>query len=386
MAARGRSWRVVATALVLASAALLIAAPATESRAAGDPAQPDEFFVAPNGRNGWSGSEDRPWRTLTHAFSQLRRGDTLYMRGGTFIEKVTKARYCPDHVDGCPATSEKRIKVKAYPGEHPILKGVLQIRRADYWMFSGLDVRWDDRRNKESDHQTVKIMDGIGWRLHDSVVSGSRSYANVFVGDGRFPGPGKWRITDSCIHHNKGARTHRERTDHNLYLATGRRNTGGVVENTILFSAPNGQNVKIGIGAEASKGANNIKLRYNTMHDATQNVLVAFASSNVMMSRNLLGKTGSRASGGRSKSWYPNFRGYDLTGRRVVARENSGYLSPHMVRNSFGSNYHGARGIKNGPNNRMRPNPRYNNTRSCRTGFWPANRRLPFGAWYGRSH
>lgn len=47
-------------------------------------AQASTYFVAPNGNNASPGTITAPWLTLRHAVAQLRAGDTLYLRGGTY--------------------------------------------------------------------------------------------------------------------------------------------------------------------------------------------------------------------------------------------------------------------------------------------------------------
>jgi hypothetical protein len=76
------------------------------------------YFVDPvKGADAQNGSEQKPWKTVTHAVKQLKPGDTLYLRGGTYYESVTVA------VSG---TADRPITIRSYPGELAILDGGLR--------------------------------------------------------------------------------------------------------------------------------------------------------------------------------------------------------------------------------------------------------------------
>src|SRR5262245_47284757 len=49
---------------------------------------PKRFVDAKRGNDAAAGTEQAPWRTLQHAARQLRPGDTLYLREGTYFEHV----------------------------------------------------------------------------------------------------------------------------------------------------------------------------------------------------------------------------------------------------------------------------------------------------------
>ncbi|MCO6458355.1 MAG: hypothetical protein J5I93_23860 [Pirellulaceae bacterium] len=76
------------------------------------------YYVDPSrGDDAGNGSLARPWRSLQHAVRQLNAGDTLYMRGGVYYEKVALTR---------SGTAEAPIVIAAYPGELPVLDGGLR--------------------------------------------------------------------------------------------------------------------------------------------------------------------------------------------------------------------------------------------------------------------
>ena len=53
---------------------------------------PTYFVDAVKGDDKNDGSEARPWRTVQHGANRLRPGDTLYLRGGAYYEKVRLTR------------------------------------------------------------------------------------------------------------------------------------------------------------------------------------------------------------------------------------------------------------------------------------------------------
>lgn len=73
------------------------------------------YYVSPSGSDSGTGSLTEPWRTLRHAISQLRPGDTLYLRGGTYYE-----REIPVKVAG---TVDQPITIRAYENEAPVVDG-----------------------------------------------------------------------------------------------------------------------------------------------------------------------------------------------------------------------------------------------------------------------
>lgn len=72
------------------------------------------YYVATTGDNSNPGTEDKPFRTITHAVNTMVAGDTTYVRGGTYNETVLVQFKVP-------GTSSAQIKLLSYPGESPIL-------------------------------------------------------------------------------------------------------------------------------------------------------------------------------------------------------------------------------------------------------------------------
>jgi len=86
------------------------------------------FYVAPNGSDANNGTKERPFATVQRAQESVAPGDTVYLRGGTYLipanqiavfETYGSSEYaCVNHLSKS-GTSEKRIYYFAYPGEKP---------------------------------------------------------------------------------------------------------------------------------------------------------------------------------------------------------------------------------------------------------------------------
>lgn len=63
------------------------------------------------------GSEKKPFKTLRRGLRKLKPGDTLYLRGGVYHEKVSLSR---------SGTKDAPIVIASYPGELAVLDGGLK--------------------------------------------------------------------------------------------------------------------------------------------------------------------------------------------------------------------------------------------------------------------
>jgi len=78
---------------------------------------PKLFVDAARGNDANAGSQAAPWKSLAHATRQLRPGDTLYLRGGTYYEKVALTR---------SGTTNAPITIASFPGELAVIDGGLR--------------------------------------------------------------------------------------------------------------------------------------------------------------------------------------------------------------------------------------------------------------------
>jgi len=93
---------------------LRTAPPPSKRPMAGGPA----CFVSPRqGDDRNDGSQAKPWRTIGHALSRLKPGDTLYLREGVYHERV----YC-----SVAGRKDAPITIRSYPREQAVIDGGLR--------------------------------------------------------------------------------------------------------------------------------------------------------------------------------------------------------------------------------------------------------------------
>ena len=75
---------------------------------------PGYYADAQKGADANDGSAAKPWKTVRHALSRLKAGDTLYLQGGTYYENVYLA---------LRGTKDAAITIRSAPNEQAILDG-----------------------------------------------------------------------------------------------------------------------------------------------------------------------------------------------------------------------------------------------------------------------
>jgi hypothetical protein len=78
---------------------------------------PAYFVDAAKGDDANDGSKAKPWRSVQFGVTRLKTGDTLYLRGGVYHEKVSLTR---------SGTPEAPIVIASFPGELAVLDGGLK--------------------------------------------------------------------------------------------------------------------------------------------------------------------------------------------------------------------------------------------------------------------
>jgi len=108
---------------------------------------PSYFVDAKNGDDNNDGSKAAPWEHVSYAVTQLKAGDTLYLRGGSYFENVTISLF---------GTKDKPIVVRSYPGEQAILDGgIAEFQRSP-------DVCWEPvSGGGEGEYRSVKTYPNI---------------------------------------------------------------------------------------------------------------------------------------------------------------------------------------------------------------------------------
>jgi hypothetical protein len=290
-------------------------------------AQAATYYVSTTGSDSASGTLSTPWRTLRKGLTSLRAGDTLLIRGGTYEEVLGGG----SSIKIYPGTSSAGITVRNYGSERPVLKGLLWLSRPSYWTIDGLNVTWKD--GQPSTYHMVKVTNGVNWKFMNAEVWGAKSYADMLVCSTLTSEPSNWQISGCAIHDTY--KSNNTNQDHLIYVNTGLSAGSGLIERNLLFNALNGNGVKLG-GADNTQGTTNVTVRYNTIYNTSQNVLIAWKSANNNVYRNILGKTDSN---------YGCVRGYQLTGGNNFVYDNLGYSAKSMILNDPGY-----LGVKDGGN------------------------------------
>lgn len=306
------------------------------------------LHVAPTGADDGSGAVDDPWRTVDHALRQLRAGDTLYLRGGSYVERV---RNPPIRA----GTAAAPIVVAAYPGERPVIEGILWLRGASHWTLDGINITWNQAGGAPDEHM-VKFTDGVDWELRNAEVWGAQSFAAILVATSGGAEPARWRIGDSCIHDTQPS--NRTNQDHLIYVNAGLQSGPGVIERNLLWGAHNGTGIKLGGPSPGTGGAAHVTVRDNTIHDVVQGVLIAGQSHRNTLEGNLIT---------RMADGFSAIRGFRLSGEANVAHGNAAGDADALIRNDPGH-----RGISDGGENVFPVDPRYAQTGTC-DGFRPTD-------------
>jgi hypothetical protein len=132
-----------------------------------------DWFVSPAGSDANSGSIAAPFATLNKAISVVLPGQTIFMRGGTYLPNAT-IRITNS------GTANARIQLLAYPGETPYLnftnqpygsnnRGILFPTNINYWTVKGLEIGYagDNGIKVEGSHHRFEQL-----VLHDNGDSG----------------------------------------------------------------------------------------------------------------------------------------------------------------------------------------------------------------------
>jgi hypothetical protein len=240
-------------------------------------------YVATNGSDSNPGTLSQPWRTITKGLRSMQPGYTLYIRGGTYTERV-KDFTLPK------GTSSSRINVRAYSGERPVVKGLLWLKGADYWTFNGINVTWDTATGSAGEHM-VKFTNGTGWVFTNAEIWGARSYAAILVAGT----PASYTLSHLNVHDTYA--TNGQWQDHLIYINSYAGGTGGLIERNLLWNSTNGRAIKIGPSSSSSTSkVGNVVIRYNTMYNnlGPTNVNLSYTASDNRIEYNIMQKVSDR--------------------------------------------------------------------------------------------
>ncbi|NPA81691.1 MAG: hypothetical protein GXO31_03675 [Epsilonproteobacteria bacterium] len=116
------------------------------------------YYVSPQGDDSWDGKADTykggnhgPWKTIQHAASVVKAGETVYVREGTYVG--------PIRIQRSGSANEGYITFRNYPGEKPVITRRDQNMSVD--TFYGIGVSY------------IKI---IGFHIYQGVRAGIKFY------------------------------------------------------------------------------------------------------------------------------------------------------------------------------------------------------------------
>ncbi len=143
------------------------------------------YYLSPDGNDLLgNGSIENPWFTLNKAWKVIAAGDTIYMRGGTYVLNS------PQILTGKSGTDGKFIKVWAYSGENPILTKSALFNytfycgvyfKGNYCHFKGLEIKgyeqitenvWSGLRVEGSNNNIFELLN-IHNNGHGCVITGN---------------------------------------------------------------------------------------------------------------------------------------------------------------------------------------------------------------------
>ncbi|MBN1675040.1 MAG: right-handed parallel beta-helix repeat-containing protein [Kiritimatiellae bacterium] len=220
--------------------------------------------LAEGGDDSNPGTLDAPWRTIVHGASQLKPGDTLYIRGGIYREY-------PDDVipSGTPAArvvvanhEQETVTIRNPPGE---TKGYVLTIAGSYITIKGLVL---DGERKAGKPLWIGAKKGGATPLHVRVE-------NVTAMNGRssgiLTGCSYSAFIDVHSHHNG-----RDRRDHGIYM--------GEAVNNVIDGGEFSHNTGYGLHIYTAKGApllNNVIRNCVSHHNKVAGAIIATGEGNV---------------------------------------------------------------------------------------------------------
>jgi Protein of unknown function (DUF1565) len=192
---RRRALRALAaTSAVLTFGAALVVSSAAVSGAA----TTTTYYVAPKGSDSAAGTKSAPWKSIAHAQSVVKAGDTVYFRGGTYAytHATTACKSQTDRVDAITlnksGSSGKLISYVAYPGETPVFNfaGVKDDCRikgfnvAGNWIhLNGLEVTGVPQNNNKN-HESWGIWITGSNNIFERINTHNNMGPGLFIRDG----------------------------------------------------------------------------------------------------------------------------------------------------------------------------------------------------------
>ncbi len=222
------------------------------------------YYVSTNGKDTNKGTQSAPFGSIKHALVQLGAGDKLLIRAGTYTEKL-ESHKGTDFPRG--SSWNKPVTVKAFRGEHVILKGKISIGkekpRTKYVIFDGISIDATGFESGISINGGARRLRFINGEVKNAIgTSGiTISYNNDDVG-----GKTYHEFINMQVHHN-GLDTsvyteeHGAKHRHGFYIKT----AGNLIESCDIHDNA-GAGIHHYVRAEDPRADNNI-YRNNLIHN-----------------------------------------------------------------------------------------------------------------------
>lgn len=251
------------------------------------------YYVAPNGNDNNPGTLERPFRSIQKAVDEAGHGDTVFLRGGVYVEEVVVKN---SGRPGAPLT------IRAYPGERPIIDGEYRVPadgpgleyqgkkslyipllhiKASHVVVDGLEVRRSQGR-------------GIEIGMRDEIVS-HVSLTNCSVHDIRNRPIGirnaQHVLVENCdVYHGSDFATHSRSSKELPWSVI----VASIDSQDVTFRG-NRIHENWGEGLVAGRGSSNVLIENNEIYDNYALQVYVQRARNVVVQRNLIYHTGNSA-------------------------------------------------------------------------------------------
>lgn len=125
-------------------------------------AESNTYYVSIDGNDEHAGTRENPWRSIQYGVTQLKPGETLFVRGGQYSEYV--------HITNSGSKEEGPITIQSYPGEKVVLDGqnlslddgdtFFYFENAHYIIVDGFEVRNLVTDNRDDYPAGFLVLDG----------------------------------------------------------------------------------------------------------------------------------------------------------------------------------------------------------------------------------
>jgi len=229
------------------------------------------YVSSTNGSDSNSGTLSNPFRTIQKGVDTVNGGDTLLVRGGTYVEEVKITR---------SGTSGNPITIKNYQNEQPIIDGEAGVACLNCGLPNGAITKYDPKTGRGHNWNPLVGIEGSSVVFEGFIVKRS-------IGRGIRVWKNNAQPTNIVI---RGNRVEESRAEGVLTMDT----SDALIENNVVtmsgsfapWSAGRGPNILDHPGAVTSRGGNNVIIRSNTVFENwTEGIMV---DTNIGMASNIV--------------------------------------------------------------------------------------------------